>query len=116
MGISRFDRPVSSAYWRIGGARIMLHVMDPILTLLGNASGRLLRATLAAGVALGPSSAPAAAQAAVDPNVAPRAAQLERENMDLKARLDWATTRTRGMLEQVRFLRQQATRSGGAER
>ncbi|HSA56045.1 MAG TPA: hypothetical protein VLE53_10090 [Gemmatimonadaceae bacterium] len=45
-----------------------------------------------------------------------RAAQLERENMDLKARLDWATTRTRGMLEQVRFLRQQATRSGGAER
>lgn len=57
----------------------MLHVMDPILTLLRNASGGLLRATLAVGVALGPASTRAGAQAAVDPNVAPRAAQLERE-------------------------------------
>lgn len=46
-----------------------------------------------------------------------RAAQLEKENVELKARLDWATSRTRGMLEQVRFLRQQSARSaGGAER
>ena len=79
MEISPFDRPVSGSYWRSEGSRIMLHVMDPILSLLRNASGGLLRATLAAGVALGPSSGRAAAQAAVDPNVAPRAAQLERE-------------------------------------
>jgi hypothetical protein len=39
-----------------------------------------------------------------------RAAQLERENSELKARLDFAVSRTRGMLEQVRFLRQQASR------
>lgn len=39
-----------------------------------------------------------------------RAAQLERENADLKARLEFATTRTRGLLERVRFLRQQAQR------
>ena len=57
----------------------MLQVMDPILSLLRNASGGLLRATLAAGVAFGPASGRAGAQAAVDPNVAPRAAQLERE-------------------------------------
>ncbi|HEU4828738.1 MAG TPA: hypothetical protein VFT04_06055 [Gemmatimonadales bacterium] len=53
--------------------------MDPILSLLRHAPGGLLRATLAAGVALGPLTEPAIAQAAVDPNVAPRAAQLERE-------------------------------------
>ena len=57
----------------------MLHAMEPILTFLRNAPGRVLRATLAAGVALGPVAEPAGAQAAVDPNVAPRAAQLERE-------------------------------------
>ena len=46
-----------------------------------------------------------------------RASQLEKENVELKARLDWATSRTRGMLEQVRFLRQQSSRSaGGADR
>lgn len=37
-----------------------------------------------------------------------RAAQLEKENADLRARLDFATARARGVLEQVRFLRQQA--------
>jgi hypothetical protein len=42
-----------------------------------------------------------------------RAAQLERENTELKARLDFAVSRTRGMLEQVRFLRQQASRPAG---
>ncbi len=73
------DAPGGAGYWRIGGSRIMLHAMEPILSLLRNAPGGLLRATLAAGVALGPASGGAAAQAAVDPNVAPRAAQLERE-------------------------------------
>lgn len=37
-----------------------------------------------------------------------RAAQLAKENADLRARLDFATARARGVLEQVRFLRQQA--------
>jgi len=36
-----------------------------------------------------------------------RVAQLERENAELRARLDGATERTRQMLERVRFLRQQ---------
>jgi hypothetical protein len=39
-----------------------------------------------------------------------RAALLERENSDLRARLTFATERARGVLEQVRFLRQQAAR------
>lgn len=56
----------------------MLHVMDPIRSLLKTAPGGLLRAALATGAAVGPVG-PLAAQAAVDPNVAPRAAQLERE-------------------------------------
>jgi hypothetical protein len=57
----------------------MLHAMDPMRSLLRNATGGLLRAALAGGVAFGPASSRAVAQAAVDPNVAPRAAQLERE-------------------------------------
>lgn len=36
-----------------------------------------------------------------------RLAEVERENAQLRARLDGATTRTRQMLEQVRFARQQ---------
>lgn len=39
-----------------------------------------------------------------------RAEDLARENADLRARLDFAMTRTKGLLEQVRFLRQQAER------
>lgn len=42
-----------------------------------------------------------------------RMSQLEHENAVLKARLESATTRTRQMLERVRFIRQQAQ---GAER
>jgi hypothetical protein len=79
MAISPSEPPGRPGYWRDGGSRIMLHAMEPILSLLRSAPGGLLRATLAAGVALGPGSGSAAAQAAVDPNVAPRAAQLERE-------------------------------------
>lgn len=36
-----------------------------------------------------------------------RVAQLEAENVTLRARLDAAATRTRKMLDRVRFLRQQ---------
>jgi len=39
-----------------------------------------------------------------------QAAQLRRENDELRARLAFATDRTKGFLEQVRFLRQQAAR------
>jgi hypothetical protein len=35
---------------------------------------------------------------------------LERENEELRARLIYATQRAKGVLDQVRFLRQQATR------
>jgi hypothetical protein len=39
-----------------------------------------------------------------------QAAQLQRENDELRARIAFATDRTKGFLEQVRFLRQQAAR------
>lgn len=39
-----------------------------------------------------------------------RAADLERENIDLRARLQFATEQTRAILGQVRFLRQQSER------
>ena len=42
-----------------------------------------------------------------------RAARLERENAELRSRLTVATERTKGVLEQVRFLRQQASRPVG---
>ena len=45
-----------------------------------------------------------------------RCAQLEQENAELKARLETATTRTKQMLERVRFIRQQTQATAGAER
>jgi hypothetical protein len=39
-----------------------------------------------------------------------RVEELERENADLRSRLEFATDRTRAILSQVRFLRQQAER------
>lgn len=39
-----------------------------------------------------------------------RVAELETENEDLRARLDYATRQTRTILAQVRFLRQQSER------
>lgn len=39
-----------------------------------------------------------------------RVAELEKENTDLRARLEYATEQTRAILAQVRFLRQQAER------
>ena len=41
-----------------------------------------------------------------------RVAELQRENQDLRARLDEAATRTRQMAERVRFLRQQEEAGG----
>ena len=43
-----------------------------------------------------------------------RVTQLEKENEQLRTKLEAATTRTRQMLDRVRFLRQQA--QGGGER
>lgn len=45
-----------------------------------------------------------------------RVTELEKENADLRARLVYATERAKGVLDQVRFLRQQASRpvSSGA--
>jgi hypothetical protein len=39
-----------------------------------------------------------------------RVVELEKENADLRARLDYATAQTRAILAQVRFLRQQSER------
>jgi small-conductance mechanosensitive channel len=50
------------------------------------------------------------ADAAAPPS--PRVAELERENAELRRRLDVATTRTRQVLERVRFLRQQQAHGG----
>ncbi len=41
-----------------------------------------------------------------------RVSDLERENAELRARLEAAATRTRQMIDQLRFLRQQAERGG----
>lgn len=49
-----------------------------------------------------------------DPRATGKAAELERENRDLRARLDGAAERTRQVLDRVRFLRQQA--KGGSEK
>ena len=48
-----------------------------------------------------------------DPKSTGRASDLERENRELRARLDGAAERTRQVLDRVRFLRQQAK---GSER
>lgn len=48
--------------------------------------------------------------------LAARCADLERENAELKARVETATTRTKQMLERVRFIRQQTQATAGAER
>jgi hypothetical protein len=48
--------------------------------------------------------------------LAARCAELERENVELKGRLEAATTRTKQMLERVRFIRQQTQATAGAER
>jgi hypothetical protein len=45
-----------------------------------------------------------------------RCAELERENAEVKARLETATARTKQMLERVRFIRQQTQATAGAER
>jgi hypothetical protein len=45
-----------------------------------------------------------------------RCTRLEQDNVALKGRLDAATTRTRQMLDRVRFIRQQTQGSAGGER
>ena len=47
---------------------------------------------------------------------ADRSAELERENGELKQRLEAATARTRQMLERVRFIRQQTQATAGSDR
>ena len=41
------------------------------------------------------------------------AVALERENADLRLRLEGASTRTQQLLERVRFVRQQSAKAGG---
>ena len=64
---------------------------------------------------LTPEPAPGTAGAPARPSIDElrgRVAELERENQDLRARLDEAAARTRQMAERVRFLRQQTETSG----
>jgi len=56
----------------------------------------------------------AAGAAAPDANAEERVAALEAENAQLRARLAAASERTRTILEQVRFLRQQHALPGDA--
>ena len=56
--------------------------------------------------------APAAAPAFPPGALASRLAELERENANLRARLESAADRTRRMLDRVRFLRQQHATAG----
>lgn len=57
-------------------------------------------------------SAEAAAGAADGRPRDPRVDELEAENTQLRARLEAATSRTRQVLDRVRFLRQQQTHGG----
>jgi len=61
-------------------------------------------------------SAHAAARAAAGDAPHPRVAELERENAQLRRRLDDATNRTRQMIDRVRFLRQQHHQAPGGEK
>lgn len=54
----------------------------------------------------------AARGSAGDPPADPRVARLEAENAELRRRLEMATTRTRQVLDRVRFLRQQQAQGG----
>ncbi|HEX3157528.1 MAG TPA: hypothetical protein VHQ45_03380 [Gemmatimonadaceae bacterium] len=56
---------------------------------------------------LAPVAPERAASAGHQPDDAERIAELEQENADLRARLEEATTRTRQLLDRMRFLRQQ---------
>ena len=47
---------------------------------------------------------------------ADRSAELERENVALKERLEAATARTNQMLDRVRFIRQQTQATAGGDR
>ena len=48
----------------------------------------------------------------VEPPKDPRVIELERENAELRRRLESATSRTRQVLDRVRFLRQQQAHGG----
>ena len=57
-------------------------------------------------------AAPAVSGGAGEEQLRVRAAELERENQDLRARLDEAATRTRQMAERLKVLRQQEVAAG----
>jgi hypothetical protein len=50
---------------------------------------------------------------AVNADLANRVAELEQDNQRLQERLNTATSRTKAILDRVRFLRQQAQAGGG---
>ena len=59
-----------------------------------------------------PSAASSAPAAGSPEQLRARVGELERENQDLRARLDEAAARTRQMAERVKFLRQQEEGAG----
>ena len=72
------------------------------------AERRLREATPESGAAAASSTSPAGSAE----QLRARVGELERENQDLRARLDEAAARTRQMAERVKFLRQQEEGAG----
>lgn len=94
-----------------------LRALDELVTLVGHLSEELAsfrRRALTAEGRLKELEQPGTA-GAVDHTLRERIGHLERENAELHARVETATSRTRQMLDRVRFLRQQA-QAGGGER
>ncbi len=92
-----------------------LRALHELTTLVGHLSEELAafrRRALTAETRVKELETPATA-GATERTSRDRIKTLERENSELRDRLDKATTRTQQMLDRVRFLRQQA-QAGGA--
>jgi hypothetical protein len=92
--VSDSERPDLAAYQEL----------ERLIRSLGEEMAGWRRRALQAEAQL---KAAAAAAAANPPSVDPRVAELQRENAELRARLDVVGERMRRLLDRMRFLRQQ---------
>ncbi len=92
--MSDSERPDLAAY----------HELERLIRSLGEEMAGWRRRALQAEAQLKASASAAAAGA---PRTDPRVAELQRENAELRSRLDVAGERTRRLLDRMRFLRQQ---------
>ena len=96
-------------------ARLEFEAFEELEALVRRLSEELAsvrRRAQAAESRLGALSGPGESEVAL--RLHERVTELERENADLRGRLETATLHTRGMLERVHFLRQQVQGNGSA--